>query len=164
MRWQRWFLLGAAATVVVIAHLLTAAPATSTADAAAPTYQKGIQYVPEAVMTKAIEEFNGRFCSQGRLDTVPVAGASTKGDVVALLPKLGLASAWPHLTDATPIYAAVFQGDCIVEEDSGARPAVQGYALFNDDGFVLYGRVWYRGLETQLDEPFGDATDDALKL
>lgn len=133
-----------------------------------PTYQQGAEHVPSSALVQAIDEFNAEIvCGDGRLDKVTVSGATTFGDIDALLPKLGIGRASPNIAASVPIYGAVVQGDCTVENEEEPYKAVQGYFLFTlIDGQLrmVYGRVWLSGFEPELDAPFGPRTDDGLAI
>jgi len=160
------FVLGAIGLVVLAGAVWLMRPSSSTAvDPAAqtsPTYQVGLDSIPNDSLSKAMDFFNGHLCFEGSLDTVALAGTSTKGDLDALLPRLGVGASWK--TDpATPVYAVVLTGRCMGGDDgSPDREATQGYMLFEDSGHMLFGRVWWKGLEPHIQAPFGEETDQAL--
>lgn len=124
------------------------------------TYTVGDANVPDAATRQAIEEFNGYSCARGRLNTIATIGATTKGDLDGLLPRLHLAASMPNLPDDMPIYGAVLRGDCSM----GGQSSVQGYMLFNGEGHLLYGRLWNEGIEPALDQPFGPQVDAGLAI
>jgi hypothetical protein len=157
------FLIVGSLALIRLSPLRGDAEGSPFAEAPSPTFDPGDEAVPQDLLARAKEEFNSYICNKGGLDNVTASGATTFGEIDALLPKLAIGKASPNIPGSNPVFGVVVQGQCTAINENPYETK-QGYFLFDGEGRLIYGRVWVSGSEPRLDEAFGPEVDNGLAM